>query len=332
MAMTLKMLEDFFSRMIKILLLFFLLDSSCNAGNQVTLKVFHAGSLSVPFQKIETLFEKKYPWIDVKRESSGSVMAVRKVIDIQKPCDVIAVADYSLIPKMMFPKYADHVKLFARNELVLCYTEKSKYHKIINEKNWYKILCKKGVKWGFSDPNLDPCGYRTVMCVLLSDLYYKVPVFKMLFEKYLPSFRIIKKEAFVAEIPTSFSPMRKKIFIRPKSVQLIGLLESGVIDYAVEYLSVAKQHHLNFLRLPSEINLGSLRLKTYYRKVAVVLGNTKKIHAKPIVYGIAYLKTSSHPKEAKLFERFVTGKLGVRALKESYQTPIYPAEVINANE
>jgi len=318
-----------FSQTVKLLFLFHLLLLSClcYAKEKVVLKVFHAGSLAVPFQRIEALFEKTYPWIDVRRESSGSVMAIRKVIDLHKPCDVIAVADYSLIPKMMFPRYADHVALFARNELVLCYTKRSKYHKIINQKNWYKILAKKDVKWGFSNPNLDPCGYRAVMCILLSELYYKAPIFKMLFETYLP-FRLVKKGAFiVAEIPPSFSLTGRKLFIRPKAVELVGLLESGAIDYAIEYLSVAKQHHLCFLRLSPEINLGSLKFKDYYLKVAVVLGK-KEIHAKPIVYGIAYLKTSSHPKEAKLFEEFVTGKLGAKILKESYQPPIYPAKVI----
>ena len=304
---------------------------SAHAGN-IILKVFHAGSLSVPFKKIEEAFEKRYQWIDVRRESSGSVMAVRKVIDIHKGCDVIAVADYSLIPAMMFPRYADHVVLFARNELVLCYTKNSRYSEGINENNWYEILMKDEVKWGFADPNLDPCGYRAVMCALLASYYYKKPIAKMLFEKYLP-FKVIKKDDLIAiEIPNSFAPKGKKIFIRPKSVQLLGFLESGEIDYAVEYLSVARQHNLRFLRLPPNINLGHLRLGAYYSKVAVVLGNGKLIKGKPIVYGIAELKTSLHPKEAKLFEKFVTGKDGADILRQFYQIPIYPAEVIRANE
>jgi molybdate/tungstate transport system substrate-binding protein len=200
-----KILAGFFFHIISFFVLLSLLCYRCDAKEQIVLKVFHAGSLSVPFQKIEAQFEEKYPWIDVRREVSGSVMAVRKVVDLHKTCDVVAVADYSLIPKMMFPKYADHVKLFARNELVLCYTKKSKYSEMINHKNWYKILAKNKVKWGFSNPNLDPCGYRAVMCVLLSDLYYRAPVFKMLFEGYLP-FRIVKKNPLTAEIPISFAP------------------------------------------------------------------------------------------------------------------------------
>jgi len=301
-------------------------------AEDVVLKVFHAGSLSVPFKKMEEVFENKYPWIDVRRESSGSVMAVRKVIDIHKECDVVAVADYSLIPSMMFPKYADHVKLFARNELVLCYTKNSRYSKSISNRNWYKILMKDDVKWGFSNPNLDPCGYRAVMCIMLSEYYYKKPITKMLLKKYLPFNFIRKDDLIIAEIPGSFTPKGGKIFIRPKEVDLLGLLESGVIDYAIEYLSVAKQHQLKFLRFPSEINLGHLELKTYYSKVVVVLGNGRMIKGKPIVYGIAMLKNSLHPKEAKLFEEFVTGKTGANIIRSFFQIPIYPVKIIKIDE
>ncbi len=308
-------------------LLTFFVFSQVWAG-RIILKVFHAGSLSVPFGEIEKAFEAKYPWIDVRRESSGSVKAIRKVIDLHKPCDVVASADYSLIPQMMFPVYADHVKLFARNELVLCYTEKSKFAKEINSQNWYEILASDGVKWAFSNPNLDPCGYRAVMCILLAEAYYKKPLAERLLSKYLP-FEFHKEGShLIAIVPESFVPRGRKIFIRPKSVELLGLLESRTIDYAIEYLSVALQHGLKYVKLPPEINLSRVEYATYYSQAMVKLGTGKVVSGKPIVYGIAALKTATHPKEAKLFEDFVTSKEGAQILKTFSQTPIYPAKLI----
>ncbi|WP_457755910.1 tungstate ABC transporter substrate-binding protein WtpA [Thermodesulfatator indicus] len=323
-----------------LVLLFFLFciclfGSVCLSRNafaeKITLKVFHAGSLSVPFAKMEEAFEKKYPYIDVQRESSGSVRAVRKVIELHKPCDVVAVADYTLIPKMMFPKYADHVKLFAKNELVLCFTKDSKYANEINSNNWYEILTKPGVKFGFSNPNEDPCGYRTVISIGLASLHYKNPA---ILENLLGKNTNIKwkktEDGLLFIAPKELKINTEKLIIRPKEVDLVALLESGAIDYLFLYKSVVLQHHLKYIELPEAINLSSIKEKDFYAKSKIRLANGKLIKGKPIVYGIAALKTAPHPKEAKLWEDFVTGKEGKEILEKCYQTPIFPAEEIKA--
>jgi molybdate/tungstate transport system substrate-binding protein len=128
------------------------------AEPQGKLVMFHAGSLSVPFQAMEKAFETKYPKVDLLREASGSQAAARKVTDLNKPCDIMASADYKVIDKLLVPDNADWNIRFASNQLVLCYTDKSRFADEVNEDNWYKILQKNGVVWGHSDPNLDPCG------------------------------------------------------------------------------------------------------------------------------------------------------------------------------
>ncbi len=297
---------------------------------QVVLKVFHAGSLAVPFAAMEKAFEARYPWIDVRREASGSVRAIRKVIDLHKPCDVVASADYSLIPQMMFPQYADHVYLFAHNELVLCYTARSQFAQEINAQNWFEILARPGVRWAFSNPNLDPCGYRAVMALVLAESYYQKPLVSRLLKPFLPFVFERQGDLVYVKVPATFSPQGDKLFIRPKAVELLGLLESGAIDYAVEYVSVARQHQLSYVRLPPQINLGRTRYANYYARVRVRLGNGKQVQGKPIVYGIAALKTATHPKAAKLFEEFVTSPVGAQILRENFQTPIFPARLIKA--
>ncbi|MBU0879785.1 tungstate ABC transporter substrate-binding protein WtpA, partial [Patescibacteria group bacterium] len=41
--------------------------------------IFHAGSLSIPFEEMEVNFEKKYPDVDVVREIGGSRACARKI-------------------------------------------------------------------------------------------------------------------------------------------------------------------------------------------------------------------------------------------------------------
>ncbi len=310
--------------------LFFLVGAA-KAEEKVILKVFHAGSLSVPFAAMERAFEARYPWIDVRREPSGSVLAIRKVTELKKPCDVVASADYVLIPKMMFPHYADHVYLFARNELVLCYTPRSRFAKEINEKNWFEILARPRVKWGFSNPNIDPCGYRTVMMIALAELHYQKPLLETLLGSYLPISWEREGEEILITVPQDLVPRGRKVFVRPKSVELLGLLESGALDYAVEYVSVARQHGLRYLPLPPQINLGHREEEAFYRRVKIRLGTGKLVRGGPIIYGIAALKTAPHPKEARLFEAFVIGPEGERILKENFQIPLRPAQEIRVS-
>jgi len=178
--------------------------------------VFNAGSLTIPLAQMEKEFEAQYPKVDVLREAAGSQKCARKITDLKKPCDIMASADYTVIDKLLIPTYADWNVRFATNRLVLCYTDKSRYADEVNEQNWYEILARKGVIWGHSDPNLDPCGYRALMVLQLAERYYKIPG---LYERLIAN--------------------RPKENIRPKSVELVSLLQTGNMDYAWEYRSVA---------------------------------------------------------------------------------------------
>ncbi|MCK5509655.1 MAG: substrate-binding domain-containing protein, partial [Desulfobacterales bacterium] len=68
--------------------------------------IFHAGSLTVPFARIEKLFEAKYPNIDVLRESGGSTKMARMISELHKPADIMAAADFKIIDKTLIPQYA----------------------------------------------------------------------------------------------------------------------------------------------------------------------------------------------------------------------------------
>ena len=112
---------------------------------EITLKVLHAGSLTSPLEKIKAEFEKDFPHITVQLEPAGSVACVNKIVEVGIEADVLASADYSLIPSMMVPDYADWYLTFAKNEMVLTYSDASAYSDQITKDNWYQILQNEGV-------------------------------------------------------------------------------------------------------------------------------------------------------------------------------------------
>lgn len=272
--------------------------------------IFHAGSLTVPFAKMEKIFEEKYPKVKVLREAGGSTKMARMISELHKPADIMASADFDVIDKTLIPDNAQWNIRFATNQIVLCYTDKSRFAESINADNWHKILRRKGVVWGHSDPNLDPCGYRSLMVLKLAERYYHQPG---LYEELIAN--------------------RPKENIRPKSVELVSLLKTGNMDYAWEYLSVAVQHGLKYITLDDHINLGNYRYDDFY-KLATVKVTGKKPGTfvtrtgKSCTYGITMIKDGPNPEAAQAFLAFLLDPDGgLKILKEMGQPPFIPCRV-----
>jgi len=280
------------------------------AGPKGKLIIFHAGSLTVPFAKIEKAFEAEYPDVDVQREAGGSTKMARLISEVGKPADIMASADYKVIDNNLIPNFATWNVRFATNQLVLCYTDQSRHADQVTDKNWYKILQKKEVVWGHSDPNLDPCGYRSVMVLQLAEKFYNVD---NLYQKLIDN--------------------RPQKNIRPKSVELINLLKTGHMDYAWEYLSVAIQHELKFVKLDDHINLGNYKYDDFYKQAQVkVTGKkpntwiTKKGNS--CTYGITMIKDAPNPEAAKVFLSFLLSpEIGLKTLKQMGQPPFIPCRL-----
>lgn len=277
------------------------------------LVIFHAGSLSVPLAAMEKTFEAKYPGVDVQREAGGSTKMARMISELGKPADIMASADFAVIDKTLVPKFADVNIRFATNQLVLCYTDKSRYADEINADNWTEILQRKDVVWGHSDPNLDPCGYRSLMVLQLAEKF---------------SGKDGLYEALLANRPIEN--------VRPKSVELISLLQSGNMDYAWEYLSVAVQHKLKYVVLDKHINLSDYAMDAFYKQARVEVsgkkpGTTVIRTGKSCTYGITLLKDAENPEAAQAFlEYMLDPEGGLKVLRDMGQPPFIPARVPDA--
>ena len=302
--------KKFWAKFLLLLSLIVFSAGSAWAEPKGKLIIFHAGSLSVPFARIEKNFEARYPRVDVLRESGGSTKMARLIAEVGKPADIMASADYKVIDNLLIPDHADWNIRFASNQLVLCYTPNSRYANEINENNWYEILCRKGVVWGHSDPNLDPCGYRSLMAMQLAEKFYNKPG---LYKRLLAN-----------------RPMKN---VRPKSVELISLLNTGNMDYAWEYLSVAVQHNLKYIKLDDHINLGNYKYDNFYKQAEVKVtgkkpGTWRTKRGKSCTYGITMIKHAANPEAARAFLAYLLDPNGgLKILKEMGQPPFIPCRV-----
>ncbi len=259
--------------------------SVVQAAEPSTLTIYAAGTLAVPFRQINTLFEKNNANVTVQAQYGGSVMMAKRITGLHQDADLLAVADYNVIPKYMFakPAHAAWYAGFARNAITFVYTDKSKYAGEINAQNWYKILARPGVEIGRSNPDTDPSGYQTVQMLSLAEKFYQAPGLE---------------QSVLANAPLAN--------VRDTETSLISALQLGQIDYLAIYRSDALQHHLKFIDLPAKINLSDPAEAPLY-KDGVAHTKNGDVFGKPIVYAVTMIDGG---KDAALAEKYVALLLG----------------------
>lgn len=315
-----------------------------NGDQPKTLTIYHAGSLAVPLEQLEALFEADHPNVDVLRESGGSAALINKAITREEageaPPDIIASADYTLIPSRLYsPGYANWTIIFAKNKMVLCYRDGAPLaNEIANgSRTWYDVLRNENVTWGHSNPDDDPCGYRTLMVFQLAQKFY--------FDQAATFGNTPDANAdglYDACIPGTDEERGRvsegKQVVRSKSVGLVSLLQSGDLDYAFEYSSVAVQHGLKYIELDDAVNLSQkgnigdsgITYADFYKEASVKLqtspGEYSTSTGKAIVYGVTIMKNAPNASVAAQFIAFLLSDAGFQVFEvDNGQPYIQPA-------
>ena len=130
------------------------------------------------------------------------------------------------------PAHLDWYVRFGTNRIVVAYTDASAHADSVAEENWYRILTRDDVTVGRADATLAPAGRHALALLQRAEGIYGLPHL---------SERILER-----------SSLR---YVRPNAAELALLLETGEVDYILEYESVARQYGFKFLALPTELSL-----------------------------------------------------------------------------
>lgn len=280
-------------------------DSSSQASLQGTLTVFGAGTLSTPFGAEIQAFTKADPGVTVHSQFGASGDMVKDVTQVGQSADVLGVADYSLIPKLMSDPSKPHATWylgFVSNQITLAYTSHSKGAGQLTPANWYKLVSQPGVRIGRSNPAADPSGYQFLQMLQLAQGYYHDPGLAAAVLRNSP-------DSSVAETETS----------------LIAALQSGQIDYLAIYKTNALEQHLKYIALPAQINLSDQSMAASYAKVFVDAGSLGNKQAKPIIYGLTIPSNAPDQALARKFIAFVLSAQGQQIMAANGFVVISPA-------
>jgi molybdate/tungstate transport system substrate-binding protein len=258
------------------------------------LVIFNAGSLAAPMKDLQDAFRRRYPLVEPRYESSGSVEAARKITDLGKTPDVLASADAAVMDQLVLPAHGSWYATFASNAMVIAFTEGSAGARDITADTWPSVLRRPGVRIGRADPALDPAGYRALMLLQLAERHYRTPGLE---------------RAILANSGARYT--------RPKSVELTALLQAGHLDYAIVYRTVARAAGLIFLELPPEIDLSDPEHDRQYAAARVDIPRKRRTQdgqlsfvGGAIAYAITIPTRAPNPAAARAFVRFVLGSEG----------------------
>ncbi|HWZ58378.1 MAG TPA: extracellular solute-binding protein [Gemmatimonadaceae bacterium] len=264
-----------------------------------TVVVYDAGTLAAPLKVAFDSFAVARQVV-LQQENAGSLETARKLIDLGRIPDVIALADDDIFPRLLVPKHTTWYAIFARNRMVVAYGPKSRGASDITASNWWQVLTRPGVEVGRSDPNLDPAGYRALLVFQLAEIEYK-------------------HQGLAAALERAASARD----VRPKSADLVALLQAGELDYAFVYKSTAEDAHLSYVHLPERLDLGEPADSAFYARASVrVVGATPRdtieIHGAPIRYALSVPTQAAHKTVAAQFVDYLLSPAGVRVMRSRH--------------
>lgn len=273
---------------------------------QAKLELLYAGSLvKVQEKGVKPEFERK-TGIEVKGQGYGALTCAKLMKEGLRKPDVFISADSQVIEQeLMGNRNGNLVKgyiSFISNRMVIAYSRKSRYFEDLErarrgEALWYEVLARKGFRFGRTDPDLNPKGYRMIFAAKLAEDLYGKP-------------------GLAAEI------LKEKEPLIYGETELMSRLEFGDVDAAEAYANEAIERNLPYIELPSAVNLGDPDYAANYAKVAFRSKTGRIYRGAPIMYTLAIPENAKHKKEAAVFVRFLLSQEGRDLYQRFGFTPI----------
>jgi len=218
-------------------------------------------------------------------ETSGSQVAVRKVTELGRNCDLLMLADKSLFKQIASSHCTWRID-FLNDEIVLGVGIRAKRADDA-EKNWVQVLLDDQIKIARVDENLGPIGYRTLL------------VWKLMEPKGYPG--LMEKLKGKSEKPVE------------NVENLAVLLKSGEADYGFAYKTTCINNDIRYITLDKDINLSSYQID--YSKAEVRFKKLKSgaeefvsVKGEPITYSLSIPLNAQNKPGAVKFVKYILSK------------------------
>ncbi|SRR5450830_389071 len=194
----------------------------------------------------------------------------------------------------------------ASTRMVIAYNPKSSYAAAFKNGSddsagnaWWRVLQTPGLRFGRTDPAVDPQGQNIIFTLQLAEKYYQQP-------------GLAKNVLGDIENP-------QQVFMEGS---LLTRLEAGQLDAASGYESATISAKLPYVALPDQINLSNPDYaKEWYETVSFQIhgrdGKDSIVRAQALVFYAAVLKNAPNPEAARKFVSFLQSAEGQALFKQN---------------
>jgi len=263
-----------------------------NGGRDGPVSVLAAGSLQL------ALSEGFRASVDreIRVETHGSVTAARLVAEGKRDPDILALADPVLFNSVLATDW--HVD-FATNSLVVACDDAAGGRRVADADRWFDPVLDGAATLGRTDPDLDPLGYRTLFSLALASDHYDRPGLR-----------------------DDLTDPRQ---VYPET-SLLSRFETGDLDAAVVYRSMAVDRGYDYVDLPAAVDLGDPARAAEYRTASYELPTGRTVRGAPVAY--AAVARHGGERVADAYERLVAGEyLGDHGFARPDALPEYSGDV-----
>jgi molybdate/tungstate transport system substrate-binding protein len=277
---------------------------AAQAGDAPVLRVAYAGSMGVVMDHDLGPAVAAAQHATYQGVGQGSFALARLLAGRQLQTDVFVAITPGPMKVLRKAGLIDHALPVASTRMVVVYSPKSRYAADFaaaakGAKPWYEVLRESGLRFGRTDPAVDPQGANALLALQLAARYYRQP-------------DLLRQIAGDFENP-------RQIFAE---TSLMSRLEAGQLDATIGYASAAFSHHLPTIDLPAEIDLAQPALQaSWYAQAGFTLASGRKIEAQPLVFYATVPADAKQPALGHAFVRFMQGPQGQALLRQRGYDP-----------
>ena len=284
-----------------------------------TLTVLAAGTLGVPFGSVASYVANTTPYSTApvaSQEYEGSLSVMAAVAQLHQAEDVVAAADYHLIPQQLESTWASWEVVFATSPEVLVYDPTVASLAGMNTTNWPVKILASGAPLGIANASTDPNGYNEIFVLELEGLLQN------------GSLSALYSHYFNGAVGAAATPNPSTTKLESETA-VASLISTHAISLFITYRSYAVSHGLSFVDFAPSVGLGATDATdmAYYAQASTTISpttGTQVVHGSPVLFSVTVPTNAPNATLGDLFVHVLLSPAGDAILAADGLTPIFP--------